>query len=102
MTTELVVTSVDISKIVDPQNPTKKTTSFLCLTPVSAWHVGFAIGPFEHVGLAEFRDSEEEERLGQTIVGLHGFCLPGRSDELRNTCFPLAKVFCSNREIPWS
>ena len=89
----VVFASIDISEIADPLNPGKKTTTFLCQTPISPWHVGFAIGPFEHVDIAEFRDIDEDDRLGQNAVPLHGFCLPGRSDELKNTCFPLAKVF---------
>ena len=88
----VVFASVDISEIADPLNPGKKTTTFLCLTPISPWHVGFAIGPFEHVDLAGFRETDEDDRLGQNAVPLHGFCLPGRSEELTNTCFPLAKV----------
>ena len=79
-------------QIIDPRDPTKKTTSFTCTTPISVQHVGFAIGPFEHVDLAEFRESDEDERLGQNAVPVHGFCLPGRSDETKNTCLPLAKV----------
>lgn len=89
---QVVSASVDILKITDPLDPTKKTTTFLCLTPISPWHVGFAVGPFEHVDLSEFRETDEDDRLGQNAAPLHGFCLPGRSDELRNTCFPLAKV----------
>ena len=76
----------------DPENPKKKTTSFVCPNAVSAQQIGFAIGPFEHVDLAEFREVEEDDRIGQNSVPLHGFCLPGRSEELKNTCFPLAKV----------
>ena len=91
----VVSASIDISKIPDPLNPGKKTTTFLCLTPISPWHVGFAVGPFEHVDIAEFRETDEDDRLGQNAVPLHGFCLPGRSEELRNTCFPLAKVTCT-------
>lgn len=55
-------------------------------------HIGFAIGPFEHADLSEFRDSDEDEKLGQNAIRVHGFCLPGRQDELRNTCMALAKV----------
>ena len=92
MLRSVVFASIDISKIADPLNPGKKTTTFLCLTPISPWHVGFAIGPFEHVDIAEFRETDEDDRLGQNAVPLHGFCLPGRSEELKNTCFRLAKV----------
>ena len=80
-------------QIADPLDPTKKTTSFICMTAVAPQHIGFAIGPFEYVDLAEFRESDEDDKLGQNAVPLHGFCLPGRADELRNTCLPLAKVY---------
>lgn len=79
-------------QIVDPRDPTEKTTSFICTTPISSQHVGFSIGPFEHVDLAEFRESDEDDRLGQNAVPVHGFCLPGRAEDLKNTCLPLAKV----------
>ena len=88
----MVTAFIETEQIVDPVDLTKKTTTFLCLTPISPWHVGFTIGPFEHHDLSEFRETDEEDRLGQNEVPLHGLCLPGRSDELKNTCFPLAKV----------
>lgn len=83
------------AQIVDPEDSTRKTTSFICATAISAQHVGFAIGPFEHVDLAEFRESDEDDRLGQNAVPVHGFCLPGRIEEVKNTCLPLAKVIGS-------
>lgn len=42
--------------------------------------------------LAQFRESDEDERLGQNAVPVHGFCLPGRGGEIKNTCLPMAKV----------
>ena len=65
------------------------------MTAVSPGRIGFAIGPFEYVDLAEFRESDEDDKLGQNAVPLHGYCLPGRANELKNTCLPLAKVFVS-------
>lgn len=79
-------------QIIDPLDPSTKTTSFLCTTAVASQHIGFAIGPFEHVDLAEFRESDEDDKLGQNAVPVHGFCLPGRAEELKNTCLPIAKV----------
>lgn len=79
-------------EILDPQEPSKKTVSFTCLTPLSAQQVGFAIGPFEYVNLAEFRESDEDEQLGENAVPVHAFCLPGRADEVRNSCLPIAKA----------
>lgn len=71
----------------------KKTTSFACTSAISPRHIGFAIGPFEHTDLAAFRESDEDDKLGQNAVPVHGYCLPGRSRDLQNTCLPLAKVF---------
>lgn len=81
-----------IGQMVDPLDPTKKTTSFHSVAVLAARHIGFAIGPFEHIDLAEFRESDEDDKLGQNAVPVHGFCLPGRVDETKNTCLPLAKV----------
>ena len=78
--------------IVDSQDPTKKTVSFICATPISAQHVGFAIGPFELVDLSKFRESDEDDRLGQNAIPIQGFCLPGRFMDVENTCVPLAKA----------
>lgn len=91
---ELVVTCTGdmTDDIEDVRDPTKKTVSFLCATAIAAQHVGFAIGPFEHVDLSLFRESDEDDRLGQNAIPVHGFCLPGRSAEVENTCVPLAKA----------
>ncbi|MCJ1320312.1 hypothetical protein MMC15_005650 [Xylographa vitiligo] len=89
----VVICSGDMTdEIIDPRDPSKKTTSFTCTTPIAPQHIGFAIGPFEHVDLAAFRESDEDDKLGQNAVPVHGFCLPGRADELKNTCLPLAKA----------
>ncbi|KAL8839149.1 MAG: hypothetical protein Q9176_004652 [Flavoplaca citrina] len=71
--------------------PSKKTSTFSCSSPLSAQQLGFTIGPFEHVDLAGFREGGEDHKLGQIAV-LHGFCLPGRAEEVSNTCFPMAKA----------
>ncbi|CAL8575180.1 Transcription initiation factor TFIID subunit 2 [Xanthoria parietina] len=76
----------------DPVVPAKKKSTFSCASPLSAQQLGFTIGPFEHVDLAEFRESGEDDKLGQNAVPLHGFCLPGRAEEVRNTCLPMAKA----------
>ena len=89
----LVICSGDLTdEIVDPLDATKKTSSFTCILPVSALHVGFAVGPFEAVNLAAFRDSDEDDKLGRNAITIHGFCLPGRGNDLRNACYPLAKA----------
>jgi transcription initiation factor TFIID subunit 2 len=88
-----VVCSGDLTDdIVDPRDPSKKTASFACYSPLSARQIGFAVGPFEYVNLSDFRESDQDEQLGQNAIPLHAFCLPGRSDEVRNTCFPMAKI----------
>ncbi|KAI9813372.1 MAG: hypothetical protein M1832_006330 [Thelocarpon impressellum] len=81
-----------IDKIVDPMDPSKKVVSFYCATPVAPQHVGFAVGAFEHVDLSVFRETDEDDKLGQNAVRIHGFCLPGRAEEVRNTCMPMAKA----------
>lgn len=82
----------DRFQIIDPQDPTWRTVSFACFAPVTARHIGFAIGPFEHVDLTDFREVDEDDKLGQNAIKVDGFCLPGRAEELRNTCMPMAKV----------
>lgn len=79
-------------EIVDPNDPSKKTVAFASYSPLSAQQIGFAIGPFEYVNLADFRESDQDEQLGQNAIPLHAFCLPGRRDEVRNTCFPMARA----------
>src|SRR6266516_434700 len=69
-----------------------KTTYFNCTVPVSAQHIGFSAGPFDHVDLSGFREVDEDDKLGSNAIRVHGFCLPGRADEVRNTCLPMAKA----------
>ncbi|KAL8826525.1 MAG: hypothetical protein Q9191_003749 [Dirinaria sp. TL-2023a] len=77
-------------EIVNATDSSKKITSFHCAVPIAAHHVGFAIGPFERVDLGELREGEEDDRFGQNAIGTYGFCLPGRTDDLKNTCLPIA------------
>ncbi|KAF4555818.1 Transcription initiation factor TFIid subunit 2-like protein [Elsinoe fawcettii] len=79
--------------VTDAGDATRRTVSFMCAVPVAARHIGFAIGPFEQVDLsAEFRHADEDDKLGQNAVKVLGYCLPGRADELRNTCLPMPKA----------
>ena len=88
-----VMCSGDLTdEIIDPNDPTKKTSSFRLSAAVAARHIGFAVGPFEEVNLAAFRESDEDDRLGRNAVPVHAFCLPGRTADVKNTCFPLAKA----------
>lgn len=76
-------------EMVNQDDETKKTMTFGCEYK-SAQHIGFAVGPFEHVDLwSEFRSEEDDERLGTNATKIHGYCLPGRADEVRNTCAAL-------------
>ncbi|KAL8936811.1 MAG: hypothetical protein Q9216_004741 [Gyalolechia sp. 2 TL-2023] len=88
-----VICTGDLTDEIDDQLvPGKKTSTFSCTSPLSAQQLGFSIGPFVHVDLAEFREGVEDDKLGQNAVPLHGFCLPGRKEEVRNTCLLMAKA----------
>ncbi|KAF2146667.1 uncharacterized protein K452DRAFT_314912 [Aplosporella prunicola CBS 121167] len=88
-----VICSGDMTDdIVDPKDPSHKTVTFSCASSVAPQHIAFAIGPFEHVDLSDLRESDDDEMMGQAAIRVHGFCLPGRNDEVRNTCMALAKA----------
>lgn len=92
--------------VADADDPTRKVATFRIDEPVAARHLGFAVGPFEHVDLSEFRESDQDEKLGTHAVRVHGFCLPGRAAEVQNTCMPMAAAvdyFSTNYvAYPWS
>ena len=73
-------------------DPTKKTVQFACLEKVSAQQIGFAVGPFERIDLNVFRDPEDQDKLGESAVQMYGYCLPRRSEEVRNTCMPTTRA----------
>jgi transcription initiation factor TFIID subunit 2 len=81
-----------IDEIIDKNDSTKKIVSFLCSNPIAAQHIGFAVGPFEYVNLSEYREADEDDKLGQKAVQVNGYCLPGRSEELRHTCQTMAQA----------
>ncbi|CAG8956872.1 hypothetical protein HYFRA_00012327 [Hymenoscyphus fraxineus] len=81
-----------IREAVDVQDSTKKIMSFECARPVAPQHIGFAIGPFEQVDLTEYREDENAEKLGQSGLKILGYCLPGRSSQLRHTASPLTSA----------
>lgn len=89
----LTIMLILASQLLDPKDYTKKVVSFACNTAIAARHIGFAIGPFAYLDLASLREVDEDEKLGQNAVQLHGYCLPGKLAELKNTCFPTAKVW---------
>ena len=74
----------------DQEDFSKTTSSFSSVSALSAQQIGFAIGPFEEVKLSDFRVPEDD--VGQNAVEVLGYCLPGRSEELRNTCLPTVKA----------
>lgn len=73
-------------------DPTKKTVQFACAEKISAQQIGFAVGPFERIDLNVFRDAEDQDKLGDNAVQMYGYCLPRRSEEVRNTCMPTTKA----------
>ncbi|KAI1392709.1 uncharacterized protein F4822DRAFT_391854 [Hypoxylon trugodes] len=85
-------------EVIHKEDETKKTMTFEVDRNKAAKHIGFAVGPFEHVDLwSEFRTEEDDMKLGVFAVKVHGYCLPGRADEVRNTCCTLATAidhFC--------
>ena len=74
--------------ILDKNDPTSKTVSFSCSQQLAPQQVGFAIGPFERANLSEFRDAQQAEDIGRNAVEVLAYCLPGRAEEMRNTCLP--------------
>ncbi|WPH02308.1 Hypothetical protein R9X50_00517000 [Acrodontium crateriforme] len=91
---ELVVVCVGelADDVIDMDDESRHTVSFSLNDPVCARHIAFAIGPFEHVDLSTSRDAEAEERLGRSAVKVDAYCLPGRSEECRVTCFPMTRA----------
>ena len=66
-------------------------SSEVAILGVSLFVVGFAIGPFQDVDLwSGYRSEEADEKLGTSAVKIHGYCLPGREEEVHNACAPLA------------
>ncbi|KAI6088067.1 hypothetical protein F4821DRAFT_234479 [Hypoxylon rubiginosum] len=77
-------------EVINKDDETKKTMTFEVERNKAAKHIGFAVGPFEHVDLwSEFRSEEDDAKLNRSVVKVHGYCLPGRAEEVRNTCSTL-------------
>lgn len=87
-----IVCSGDLmTETIDLDDGSKKIATFTVNSSMAPQHIGFAIGPFEQVDLSEFREAEDDEKLGQAqALPVLGYCLPGRADEVRHTCAPLA------------
>ncbi|KAJ9651743.1 Transcription initiation factor TFIID subunit 2, partial [Neophaeococcomyces mojaviensis] len=75
--------------VVDRSNSTKRTVSYAISQNVAAHHIGFAIGPFDKVDLATFRDADKLELLQENAAPIMAYCLPGRRLETENTCLPV-------------
>ena len=86
----VVCSGEHISRKEDQEDSSKVVTSFSCLVPLSAQQIAFAIGPFEEVKLSDFRVPEDD--VGSNAVEVLGYCLPGRLEELRNTCLPMVRA----------
>jgi len=89
----VVVCSGELTdEMADKADKTKKTVSFSCSQQLAPQQIGFAIGPFERVNLNELRDAQESEELGRSAVDISAYCLPGRAEEVKNTCLPTTKA----------
>lgn len=84
--------------ISDPADPSHKTASFTCAVPILPQHVGILVGPFQHVDLSDYRDTQDDDRLGSNAIRVHGFCLPGREEDVRNSAMMLARTLDSFTE----
>ncbi|KAH5052301.1 transcription initiation factor TFIID subunit 2 [Parastagonospora nodorum] len=98
MEMQVICSGVLTDDILDPADSSRKTASFTCESLVLPQHVGFVIGPFEHVDLSDYRDLADEERLAESAIKVHAFCLPGREDEVRNSAMMLARALDSFTE----
>jgi transcription initiation factor TFIID subunit 2 len=79
-----------MNETTDLEDSSKKIVTFLCSTLIAPQHIGFAIGPFEQIDLSEYREVADDEKLGQQTVPVLGYGLPGRADQVRHTCTPMA------------
>lgn len=88
-----VICSADeYEEVIHPEDSSRKIISFAQGSPAGASHVGFVVGPFERCNLTDFREVEDDEVMGSSAVEIIGYCLPGRIEELRNTCGFLCKA----------
>lgn len=79
-------------EMTDPINPAQKIYTFSCEATIAANQIGFAIGPFEKVDLAEFRELDVLDKADDDAVTVSAWCLPGRAQEVRNTAMPLSRA----------
>lgn len=74
--------------VVSKTDPSKRTVSYSISQSVSPQHIGFAIGPFEKIDLGTLREASRIELLGENATPITAYCLPGRKQEVENTCLP--------------
>lgn len=79
-----------------PTDSNKKTIKFKHSVAVTPQAIMFAIGPFTKVSLGEFRDEQQDDKLGTNLVEVIGYALPEREEELKNTCMFLPRVSCAD------
>ncbi|KAK5954935.1 Transcription initiation factor TFIID subunit 2 [Knufia fluminis] len=78
--------------VVSKTDSSRRTVSYAITQNVSAQHIGFAIGPFEKVDLATFREADKLELLQENAAPIAAYCLPGRKNEVENTCLPTTEA----------
>lgn len=83
-----------VAEVDVPDQPTKKTLNFRHTTHVSPQSIMFAVGPFQKISLSDYRNEEEDDKMGTNAVEVIAYCLPKREAEARNTCLFMPKV-CS-------
>ncbi|KAK9458583.1 uncharacterized protein V1516DRAFT_682544 [Lipomyces oligophaga] len=81
-------------EITHPTDHAKKIVSFLMLSPISAQHVAFAVGPFIPTNLSELKDSDDDDPVHSTSSSSEvvAYALPGRQEEVVNTCMFMTKA----------
>lgn len=75
-----------IDEVTDESDETLKVMSFEANRTIEARTIGFAIGPFEHIDLTQFRTEEDDEKLGANATKIHAYCLPKRGPQVQWTC----------------
>ncbi|EPS40585.1 hypothetical protein H072_5547 [Dactylellina haptotyla CBS 200.50] len=89
---QVVCSGSCVNEFTDAKDVRKKVFHFTIEKPTAPHQIAFAIGPFEKAVLTENRAAEEDEALGRNAVEVVGFCLPGRKEEVENTCLFMQKA----------
>ncbi|EWC45249.1 hypothetical protein DRE_05976 [Drechslerella stenobrocha 248] len=86
------MSDLEMQVFTDAKDTRKKVFHFTIEKPTAPHQIAFAIGPFEKAVLTENRAAEEDEALGRNAVEVVGYCLPGRKEEVENTCLFMQKA----------